>query len=155
MKRLKSIAIGVLFALCYFSPSAQENIPLNEGNYNKPQLFSDLPDRMSLDISTLQGLFTLSRGSSVKQQLSEDFILKGVVVSKSEATANAPVTTVIIRCTSRPGAVFTFTRVVGQDESITYRGRILSRNNSDALDIVKVNNQYYLQKKNYNDIISE
>ena len=155
MKKLKSIAIGVLFALCYLSSSAQETIPLNEGNYNKPQLFSDLPDRMNLDISTLQNLFTLPRGASVKQQLSEDFILKGVVVSKSEATSNSPVTTVVIRCTSRPGAVFTFTRVVGQDESITYRGRILSRNNSDALDIVKVNNQYYLQKKNYNDIISE
>lgn len=154
MKKLKSTAIGVLFALCYLNASAQD-IPLNEGNYNKPQLFSDLPDRMSLDISTLQNLFTLQRGASIKQQVSEDFLLKGVVVSKSEATSHAPVTTVVIRCTSRPGAVFTFTRVVGQDESITYRGRILSRNNSDALDIVKIDNQYYLQKKNYNDIISE
>jgi len=155
MKKLKSIAIGVLLALCYLNSSSQENIPLNEGNYNKPQIFSDLPYRMSLNISSLQNLFTLSRGESIKQQLSEDFILKGVVVSKSEATAYSPVTTVVIRCTSRPGAVFTFTRVVGQDESITYRGRILSRNNSDALDIVKINNQYYFQKKNYNDIISE
>jgi len=154
MKKLKFIAIGVLFALCYLSSSAQD-VPLNEGNYNKPQLFSDLPDRMNLDIPSLQTLFTLQRGASVKQQLSEDFILKGVVVSRSEASSNSPVTSVVIRCTSRPGAVFTFTRVVGQDESITYRGRILSRNNSDALDIVKVNNQYYLQKKNYNDIISE
>ena len=154
MKKPKSIAIGVLFALCYLNLSAQETIPLNEQNYNKPQLFSDLPDRMSLDLSALQHLFSLSRGASIKQQLSENFVLKGIVVSKTEATPNSPVTTVVIRCTSRPGAVFTFTKVV-IDESVIYRGRILSRNNSDALDIVKINNQYFLQKKNYNDIMSE
>jgi hypothetical protein len=154
MKTFKPILIGVLFSLSYLCSGAQEeNIPLNQQpNYNKARLFEDQPQKIDLKVTDLESLFDLPVGSDVTAKFSKSFYLRGNVVSKS---VTETIKSVVIKAANRRGAVFTFTKVIKQDGSFTYKGRILSKDNSDAYDIVKENDQYILQKKNYHEIVSE
>lgn len=155
MKSLKIVAIGAFFCLSYYCSTAQERkIPVNQPDYNKPRLFTDLPGKMNLKISDMESLFRLPVGTPVTADISGDFNFKGTVVSKSDDRDTA-VQSVVIRSTNRQGAVFTFTKIRNSDGNYVYKGRILSKNNSDAFDIIKENDQYVLQKKNYHDIVSE
>jgi hypothetical protein len=154
MKALKTIVITAFFGLGYFSPAAQEKIPINEPNYNKPKLFEDLPQKMNVAISDMEPLFDLSVGTPVMAKLTKSFPFKGTVVSKS-GSSESPVRSVIIKSTTRKDAVLTFTKIKNQDGSFIYRGRIISKESIDAYEMVKENDQYVLEKKNYYEMVRE
>ena len=155
MKTLKIVAICALFSLNYFYSQAQEQLPpINQPNYNKPKLFDDLPQKMNLTISDMESLFDFSVGTSVMAKLTKSFQFKGTIVSKS-GSAESSVRSVIIKSFTRQGAVLTFTRITNQDGSFVYRGRIVSKESIDAYEIVKENDQYVLQKKNYYEMVRE
>lgn len=156
MKTLRTITICALFSLCYFYSGAQENLRINEPDYNKPKLFADLPERMNLAISDMESLFDLAVGTPVIAKLTKSFPFKGTVVSKSGNVAS-DVRSVVIKSTTntRLGAVLTFTKIRKEDGSFVYKGRIISRESIDAYDIVNENGQYVLEKKNYYEMIRE
>ena len=153
MKILKTSAVCVLLTLCFFSSMAQE-LPLNEPDYNKPKLFSDLPDRIQVNVSALESLLEASEGKIVSAAITGSVVLNGVVVSKSDPN-DPSVKSIVVKLSNRAGATLTFTKVLNQDKTISYLGRILSRNNSDAYEVVSDNGQYYFIKKHYYDIINE
>ena len=154
MKVLKTSLIGVLFCVCYSGAFAQDKLPLNEPDYNKPHLFSDLPKKMKLRISDMEGLLDLPVGASVKTFLSDHFNFHGTVVSKSDA-GSTTVKSVVIKSTNRKGATLSFTRVTNPDGTIKYLGRVMSFKNGDAYEIVQEGDEYIFQKKNLYDIINE
>lgn len=154
MKILKTSAFCVLFCVCYFISAAQGHVPLNEPNNNKPQLFSDLPQKMKLRITNLEDLLDLPVGASVKTFIADEFNFHGTVVSKSDA-ANAAVKSVVISSTNKKGATLTFTKTIQADGTVEYLGRIMSFKNGDAFDIVKENGQYVLQKKVLSELMTE
>jgi hypothetical protein len=154
MNVLKTSAIGVLLSLCTLCAPAQENLPLNEPDRNKPQLFADMPQRMNLNVSNLHSLFALQTGASVNAEVADGFSIRGTVTSRSNDSQNS-VQTVVIRAANRRGASFTFTRMIRSDGSVFYKGRILSFQNSDAYEIMIENGSYVLQKKNLYDLVSE
>lgn len=154
MKTLKTIAICVSFSHSYFFSAAQEKIPLNQPDYSKPKIFEDLPEKMNLTISGMESLFELSAGTPVVAKLTRNFYFKGTVISKSGSTAT-DVRSVVIRSSARQGAVLTFTRIANEDGSWVYKGRIINRKSIDAYEIVKENDHYVLEKKNYYEMITE
>jgi hypothetical protein len=154
MKILKTGIICALFCACYFSSSAQEELPLNQPDYNKPNLFPDLPQKIKLRISNLEDLLELPVGASVKTFIADNFNFHGTVVSKSDANSTT-VKSVIIKSTNRKGATLTFTKTIGADGTVKYLGRIMSLKNGDAFEIVKENDQYILQKKTLYELINE
>ena len=134
--------------------TGQEKIPINEPNYNKPKLFEDLPQKMILTISAMEPLFDISVGTAVTAKLTQTFQFKGTIISKS-ADGKTAVKSVVVRSATRQGAVLTFTKITNQDGSFTYTGRIISMESIDAYQIVKENDQYILQKKNYYEMVRE
>lgn len=154
MKTFKTIAFTALFGLSYFYSSAQEKIPVNEPDYNKPKLFEDLPQKMNLTISDMESLFDLTVGTPVMAKLTKSFPFKGTIVSKS-GTSESAVRSIVIKSTTRKDAVLTFTKIKNQDGSFIYRGRIISKESIDAYEIVKENDQYVLEKKNYYEMVRE
>ena len=157
MKTLKIIAACALFSLGYLHSAAQEELPINgEPNYNKPKIFADLPQKMNITISDIESLFDLSVGTPVMAKLSKNFPFKGTIVSKS-GVATTAVRSVVIKSTTnaRLGAVLTLTKIRKEDGSYVYRGRILSRESSDAYEIATENGGYVLQKKNYYEMVRE
>ena len=153
MKTLKTAAICVLLCLSFLcSRSQNQKIPINEPDRNKPQLFADLPSKMNLRISEIENLLKLSEGSPVTVMLADNFLFKGVVVSKS---VDPSVNSIVLRSTNRQGAFFTFTRTTNDEGGVNYLGRIMSKNNGDVFEITQENGEYVLQKKNLYDMISE
>jgi len=155
MKTLQTVALFALLGLSSLFASAQEErIPINEPDYNKPRLFSDLPEKMNVTISDMESLFDLPLGTPVMAKLSKSFPFKGTIVSKSGTTGSS-LQSVVIRSTTRQGAVFTLSKIASPDGNFIYRGRIVSRESIDAYEIVKENDQYVLEKKNYYEMVRE
>ena len=153
MKKQTTTALCALLCLLSLTVAAQQNkIPVNEPDYNKPRIFTDLPDKMIIRLADAQKLFSLAAGVSASVQLTDELFIKGVVVSNGESDG---IKTVIIRAVNRNNAVFTFTRINKANGSMHYVGRIMSRDNGDALEIRKDENVYVLNKINLYDLISE
>jgi hypothetical protein len=155
MKILKTTAIGACFIVCTLHSSAQSNtIPLNEPDYNKPKLFADLPQKMTLRMSELESLFNLPVGAAVNTLFTEKFRFQGTVVSKSDAQ-DPTVKSIVLRSSNRQGATFTFTRRTNSDGSSTYLGRMISMQHGDAYELTIENGTYVLNKTGYYDLVSE
>ena len=153
MKKQTTTALCALLCLLSLTVAAQQNkIPVNEPDYNKPRIFTDLPDKMIIRLADAQKLFSLAAGVSASVQLTDELFIKGVVVSNGESDG---IKTVIIRAVNRNNAVFTFTRINKANGSMHFVGRIMSRDNGDALEIRKDENVYVLNKINLYDLISE
>lgn len=143
-----ALSLGFLYS------GAQQKLPINQPDYNKPKIFDDLPKKINLKISDMESLFDLAVGQSIMAKLTQNFHFKGTVVSKSGGS-ESPVRSVVINSITRKGAVFTFTRVTTENGNFVYRGRILSKESIDAYEIVKENDQYVLEKKNYYEMVRE
>ena len=152
MKELKALAICVLLTAAFTQVSAQVNIPLNEPDYNKPKIFSDLPQQMILQTAEAGDLFTLREGDAASVMLTSQFIINGTVVSIG---GNKTIKTILIKVPARNNAILTLTRTVTPDGLVSYSGRIMSRSNGDAFELKKENGQYIFNKINLYDLISE
>jgi len=152
MKVRKTSAICALLTLFVLRVSAQDKISFKDPDYNKPHLFDDLPQKMKVRMTDLEGLLNLPVGASVKVFLADNFQFKGTVVSV--ASGSETVRSVVVRSADRKGASLTVTQTL-KDGVFKYIGRVISLENGDAFDIVKEDGQYVLQKKNLYDIISE
>jgi hypothetical protein len=152
MKKLKAIAFCVLLSIACIRLSAQTNIPLNEPDYNKPQIFSDLPQQMVLQTAEAERLFNLRAGDPVKAQLASQFLIIGTVVSNGGNKSNR---TIIVKIPARNNAILTLTRVSTPEGVVRYTGRIMSRSNGDAYEIKNENSQFVFNKINLYDLINE
>jgi hypothetical protein len=152
MRNLSTAVLSVCITLCSLCASAQKTPPINEPDYNKPRLFADLPDRINFNPSNFTNLLDLPVGQTVNIQIASNFSLAGIVVSTAN---NDNATSVVIKSTNRVGARLTFTRVINDDKTIKYIGRIISLQHGDTYEIVSENNQYYFQKKGLYDLVNE
>ena len=152
MKILSTAVLCGCIILCSLSVSAQNDVPINQPDLNKPKLFSDLPDRITFNPSQLVNLFNLQLGETATIPLTDSFSLIGTVVSTAN---NSNAVSVVIRSTKRPGARLTFTRVTNDDNTIKYIGRIMSLQHGDTYEIMAENNHYYFQKKSLYDLVNE
>lgn len=154
---MKNRRTGILFSLLFLAvlhSAAQTAPPLNDPDYNKPKIFADLPDKLSVRLAELETLFGLRVGAPVSTNAAAGFLLTGTVVSKS-GPADPAVQTVVVKATGRLNATFTFTRIKNADGSLLYRGRMLGKAAGDALEIVNEGGAYVFRKKNYYDLINE
>ncbi len=153
MKTLKRIITCAFFSLSFLYSTAQHFSTFKEPNYNKPKLFADLPEKLDVEIKDLESLFAESEGKHVKAPIGS-FYFQGTVVSKSDP-ADEQVKSVVIKSSNRLGAAFTFTKIVNENGSFSYKGRMLSRDHSDAFEMQLQNGQYSLVKKHQLEILNE
>ncbi|HET7897113.1 MAG TPA: hypothetical protein VFL47_05575 [Flavisolibacter sp.] len=154
MKTVKSIACLAIMAFCLSKASAQNaRIPLNETNYSRPRLFTDIPEKAPFKIKDVESLLDLPVGAAVNASLSSGLPLVGTVVSKSNP-ADTSVKSVVIR-TNRQGSTFTFSRLVAADGTVSFIGRMFSKNGGDALEITNEGQGYVLRKKGITELLNE
>ncbi len=153
MKLLKNGLCSALLSLCFYSGFSQPPARLAEPDYNKPKLFSSLPSNISINTQSLEHLLQLSNGASVSIPVGS-FFYKGVVVSKSDASEKS-FQSVVVRSTSFKGSSFTFSRIINDDGTTVYRGRIFSRDHSDMYELQLQNGSYVLEKNHQLKIMNE
>ena len=155
MKMKKTAALIALLTACVLQSTAQSKVPpINEPNYNKAKLFNDVPDKLELNLSTLEKLLQLKVGDPVNTSIASGFRLVGTVISKS-SPVDASVRSIVIKSSTRQQATLTFSKIVKQDGTIRYNGRMLSKDGGDVLEIVQDGNRYVILKKGYYDMINE
>jgi len=156
MKNLKLaafIACMILCSLCSLAQSVQKkSLSVNEPDYNKPKLFSDLPDRIDFDPTHFSALLNTPVGQTINLSLTPAFSISGPVVSKA---ADQNSTSVVVRLTNRLGARLIFTKLTAPNNSMKYIGRIISLKHGDSYEIASENGQYYFKKKGINDLVTE
>jgi hypothetical protein len=152
MKFLTTAALCGCILLCSLAVSAQNDVPINQPDLNKPKLFNDLPDRIDFNPAKLAKLFDLQLGETATIALTSSFNFIGTVVSTAN---NDNAISVVIKSTNRPGARLTFTRVTNPDNTVKFIGRIMSLQHGDVYEVTADNDHYYFQKKGLYDLVNE
>ncbi|HEY0058709.1 MAG TPA: hypothetical protein VGB56_06210 [Flavisolibacter sp.] len=132
---------------------AQQPPPFKEPDYNKPKLFAGLPEKIAVQPQYLETFLTAAVGQTIAIHLGAATV-EGFVTSKSDPS-DPSLQSVVVRSTNFVGALFTFSKVVEKDGRIFYRARLLSRQHSDAFELVKANGDYQFEKKHQLRILSE
>ena len=155
MKIQRTAAFIALLTACYLQSTAQAKTPpINEPNYNKAKIFGDIPDKAEINLVNLEGLLKFPVGESINTSIATGFRCVGTVTSKSNP-ADRNVRSVVIKSSTRQHATLTFSKITNQDGTVRFIGRILSRDASDALEIVKEGDRYVIAKRGFYDMINE
>lgn len=157
MKILKTSTLGLLLSVCLMQASAQQDtkkLPISQYDYNKPKLFKDMPDRINVPLKNFDAIFDLEVGKTVNLSFASNFPFIGIVVSKAEDAA-ADVKSIVMRSTNKVGATLAISRIINADNTITYRGRMMSFKHGDAYEIASENGSYYFIKKGLYDLLDE
>jgi len=154
MKYLQLQGLSLLLFFICATTFAQNKIPINEPDLNKPKLFAGLPDKIPVDISSLQSLLNVENGKEVSLKLGQNTLNKfnGKVISKVN-TEN--VHSVVIRSGNFNGATFTLSSSTQPNGTVKFTGRIISFQHGDLYELQNQNDQYILIKKNFYDLVNE
>jgi len=121
---------------------------------NRPTLFQNLPNKISLRINDLSAFLESEIGKPVSFSLADNLNFQGVVSSVASKFDNT-LLSVVIRSTNFPGAALSFSRITKEDRTYSYVGRIISFQHGDAYEITMENGQYYFVKKGFYDLVNE
>jgi hypothetical protein len=153
MKNLKSGIICLLFILACAVAEAQSDL-VREPDNNRPSLFHQLPQRLNCRLPNLQTLLELQPGQQVNINIADNLNFQGVVASVANKEGGR-INSVVIRSTNFKGAALSFSKVIKEDGSIQYAGRIISFQHGDAYEIQFENGQYVFLKKGFYDLVNE
>ena len=128
--------------------------PVREPDMNRPTLFQSLPEKITCRINILSEMLESETGRNVSISFTENTSLHGVVISVASANDNS-VQSVVIRLSNFPGAALSFSRVLREDGTFSYNGRIISFQHGDAYEISEENGQFFFLKKGFYDLVNE
>lgn len=157
MKNIRTTILCVIVTLCSMASLAQDQkIPVNEPDYNKPKLFTSLPDKIPVSIEKINDLIATPVGRSSSFRLAEtaDFQFDGEVVSAASKYGNS-IQSVVVRSAAFNGANFTISKIINADGTISYTGRIISFKHGDLYELQTQEGKLVLVKKNFYDLVNE
>ncbi len=154
MRNLLLPGLCLLLLFTCVTASAQHKIPVNEPDQNRPRLFTNLPDKIPVDISQLHALVNAENSRTVSFKLDQlsSKSFDGQVVSRSE---DHNIRSVVIRSDNFNGATFTLSSSAQPNGTVKFTGRIISFRHADAYILQNNDDQYILIKKNFYDLINE
>ena len=151
MKHALRAGLALLCHALYVSLSAQP--PVRQVLPNKPLLFNQLPEKLTIATTQLEQLFTAEALQRVKIPLGTGNYLSGIV--KEKTVRNKQVVNITIECTNFDGALLTVSRITGMGTAVTYLGRVVNIRYGDVLLLTEHNNQYFLVKEKQSLVIVE
>ena len=165
MKNLRLSALclcALLFNLCTFAQTEKNNNHVNEPDYKKPKLFSNLPDKIPVSVEKINSLLESQVGvaTSIKTSGNSEASNKssaefdGQVVSKTDKY-NGRIVSSVIRSSNFNGATFSLSKIIKEDGTISYTGRIISFQHGDLFILEKQGTEYFLVKKNFYELVNE
>jgi hypothetical protein len=137
-------------------PYKQPGITPKETDYNKPKLFTSLPDQILLDKKILSDLFLAETGKEITLGFEDKTIpeFAGKLISVASKYENK-LQSIVVRSSNFNGATLTLSSTTMADGTINYTGRIISFQHGDAFELQKKNDEYYFVKKNLYELVNE
>jgi hypothetical protein len=158
MKNLRTPVLCACISLCSLFSAAQiQKVVVNEPDYNKPRLFDKLPEVIPVSMENLNDLVNTKTGVSINTTLSSDAKtapFEGKVIS-SVIKYNDKVQSVIIKSSNYEGATLYISKVITDDGTIKYNGRLMSLQHGDLYVLQQKDGGFLLLKKNFYDVINE
>lgn len=157
MKNRSFIALCVSALIFNVQLLAQnQDVPLNEPDYNKPLLFRSFPDSIPVNIASFDRAVSFSQGEDVSVNISDNvqFPFPGKVMSIASKYGNS-IQSVVIKSNVYDGAGLTISKVTESNGNIFYTGRIVSMKSGDLFELVKTESGYFLVKRKFYDLINE
>jgi len=164
MRNLRPLVAAILLSISSVCSYSQDATPVSEPNYNKPLLFSDLPDNIKVNINALKHLLTTSVGEAVSTDLREErttnskvespFVFTGQVISTANKNNNA-FQSVVIRSANLIKAGLTFIQYKKEDGTFGYTGHIISFDHGDAFELQLIDGSYQFVKKKFHQLVNE
>ena len=152
MKKLYAVAYTVLLVIIACNTQAQTSPPVNQVVEEKPLLFTNLPEKSDCNLEEIDKLFMAEPSQKLVIRLNARMQLDGTVMEKVRHSPE--VLTINFKITNYPNALFTVSRII-KDGVIRYTGRIVSRDNGDALMVVQENGKYYFTKSPRKFVMTE
>lgn len=146
---LRKTMLMLLVCLCtYAATNAQlTNQPA------KPALFASYPATLSISETSLHNIFSLVKDQEVTIDFGNNLILPCKVLRNEIQYSNLQ--TVIIRCSAFDNAMLQVSKVINEDQSILYAGRLINERSADGFEIKKAGNGTYQLRKFETDKILE
>jgi hypothetical protein len=158
MKNLRIPVLCTCITLCsLFSAAQTQKVIVNEPNYNKPRLFDNLPQLIPVSIDKLNDLINSKVGVNINTTLSSDARtapFEGMVISAVKNNEDK-LQSVVIKSTNYNGATLSISKVITEDGTIKYNGRLISFQHGDAYALEQKDGGFVLVKKNFYDLINE
>jgi len=158
MNYLKISGLCLLLLLFAATGFTQNNSVANEPDQNKPSLFTGFPDKIPVDLNELKSLFSndAAKGTNVALKFADKKLpgFNGKIVSATNKYNNS-IRSIVIRSTQFNGATLTLSSSTTTDGAASYTGRIISFQHGDLYVLQKENEQYFLIKKKYHELINE
>lgn len=153
---MKNLAKGIICLSVFFVciKTSAQTPPVREPDMNRPSLFQNLPEKISCRINDLTAFLESEIGKSISFSFTNSLNFQGVVSSVASKFDNT-LQSVVIRSTNFPGAALSFSKIIKEDGSVYYVGRILSFQHGDAYEISQENGQYFFVKKGFYDLVNE
>ena len=125
------------FGLCLFSISTFAQVKPSA----KQKYFTDYPQTVQLSKNILQNTLGASEGEEVIIAFSSDFRFKGVVMSNQQKYHNLQ--SVMIKSSVFGNSIFQLSKIINEDKSISYSGRIINPEAADGYEIKQDMNGNY------------
>lgn len=159
MKNLRTHVLCACMMVCGLYASAQtQKFVLNEPNYNKPHSFDNLPGTIPVSVDNLNSLVNSKTGVTINTFLSSDAKtapFEGKVVS-AISKYDDKVQTVVIKSADYNGATLYISRVMKEDGTIKYNGRLMTDfQHGDLFVLQQKDGGFALVKKGFYDVINE
>ena len=154
--RIKAALCAAMLYVSISAAAQQHNIPLNEPDPNKPLLFSNLPDRIPVNMDNLSRAMDFTVGNAVNLLLSDAYQLEvdGIVTSTASKYNNS-IQSVVIKSTNYNGAAFTISKITDANGQVNFTGRFISMQHGDLFELISDNSRYVLVKRKFYDLVNE
>lgn len=123
-----------LLAISFILISFQTTNAQVQTSTKQQRLFSRYSDKLPAKANELDKAFLATQGDEIKLNFS-NFIFTGIITSSVKRYHN--LSTVIIKSTSLNNSVFSISKKINDDSTITYIGRIINESYADGYELVK------------------
>lgn len=152
MKHLNALLVLCLIMICSHTSSAQ--ILTNQRTQiqanNKSQLFRNSSQRVAAKLDELDKAFSAPEGSFVKLQF-KNFDFEGTVTSSLKRYDN--LYSVVIKSSSLDNTIFSLSKRINEDKTVTYVGRMINENYADGYELIEAEGGGYFLNKIKTDVL--
>ncbi|WP_462220269.1 hypothetical protein [Ferruginibacter sp.] len=128
---MKKPACYALLLLTFFTVTGFSQ----NSNTPKPKQFNNFPAVINCSQAVLSSIFNASPGQNINLSFSDNFLFSGNVTSNLIKYSNLQ--TAVVKSTALNNTIFSVSKIINKDKSVSYQGRIINKNYFDGYELKK------------------
>lgn len=104
-------------------------------NTSRPKQFSNFPNIINCSEAEISRIFSSAIGQNINLSFSENFSFSGNVTSNVTKYSNLQ--SAVIKSPAFDNTIFSISKIINADNSISYTGRIINLNYADGYELKK------------------